>query len=330
MRPAVFVASRKPRVRRTAPQTHWFADLDFTWTGIIDRKTGRKIGTAELTPSELLKFLGYLAVLLMQSAATSMTRRRVIRVHFAPDRPRPWHVIWSAATLAGIRITDQAREADVHFRFEDKTVGSTAFASALNGACSDISKSRVAASFESIAGYRMLIDPEAFSAPPVEKSEANGAHDGRIVHCPTPPLPGKTYQLFIDSTDGDIAYDYRATIIGRMPLFVLIKTKPATNRFSIHNATVKFAPLADVFSGDEIDLLTRFAKSMQLDWAALDVLRDRETGRIYVVDVNTTDMGPAVDLSLRDRERLKRAISSAFLQLVTAKAGVTLSDYRQA
>jgi hypothetical protein len=58
---------------------------------------------------------------------------------------------------------------------------------------------------------------------------------------------------------------------------------------------------------------------MQLDWAALDVLRDRATGRIYVVDVNKTDMGPAVDLSLADRERLKRIIAPALLSLVKSR-----------
>lgn len=310
-------ARAKPRPsRKPATRAYWFADLDFTWTGIIDRKTGRKIGAAELTPSELAKFLGYLAVLLVQSAMANLPRRETFRVCFTPDRPRPWHVVWSAATLAGVRITSNAREADAVFRFEDKTIGSTAYSHAINGGCADISKSRVAAMFESVAGYPLRVVPETHVGLAVEKSEANGAHDGVIVQCPTPAAPGKTCQLFIDSAEGATAYDYRTTIIGRTPLFVLIKTKPAADRFSIHNTSVKFAPLGEVFSADEIALLTRFAETMQLDWAALDVLRDRATGRIYVVDVNTTDMGPAVDLSLKDRERLKRAITEAFTQMI--------------
>jgi hypothetical protein len=315
-------ARAKPRpARRPATRAYWFADLDFTWTGIIDRKTGRKIGAAELTPSELAKFLGYLVLLLVQSAAANLTRRETFRVYFTPDRPRPWHVVWSAITLAGARLARSEREADVVFRFEDKTIGSPAYSYAINGGCADISKSRVAAMFESVAGYPLRVTPETHVGLAVEKSEANGAHDGAIVQCPTPASPGKTYQLFIDSADGATAYDFRTTIIGRAPLFVLIKTKPAANRFSIHNTSVKFAPLGDVYSEEEIALLTRFAAAMQLDWAALDVLRDRATGRIYVVDVNTTDMGPAVDLSLRDRERLKRAITEAFTQMIGTRCG---------
>ena len=75
-----------------------------------------------------------------------------------------------------------------------------------------------------------------------------------------------------------------------------------------------------MFSAGEVHLLTAFAEEMMLDWAAIDVLRDRTSGRIYVVDVNKTDTGPAVDLSLRDREKLKAAISAGLMELVATSA----------
>ena len=59
---------------------------------------------------------------------------------------------------------------------------------------------------------------------------------------------------------------------------------------------------------------------MQLDWGAFDVLRDRASGKIYVVDVNKTDTGPAVDLSFRCRGRLKRAIAKAFREMIAERA----------
>lgn len=313
-----------PTLRRHAPQraasgAWWFADLRFTSKGIVDRKTGRTIGAKELTPAELAKFLGYLLVVLAQSAIVHLRTRERVAVFFAPDRPRPWHVVWSAAALGGVQIVDRPDKACVAFRFEDKTIGSPAHPAALNGACADISKSLVADLFGAVAGYPLAIAPERHTGIAVEKSEANGAHDGRLVQCPTPALPGKSYQRFIDSAEGETAIDYRTTIIGRAPRLVLIKTKPAADRFSIHNSTVRYTALEDVFSGAEIALITRFAEAMQLDWAALDILRDRATRRIYIVDVNTTDMGPAVDLSLGDRERLKRAIASAFLTMVRGR-----------
>ena len=311
------------RAARSHRRRDWFADLEFRWDGLIDRKTGRWIGATELTPMELTKFLGYLALVLLQSGAARLNGRERINVYFGPDTPRPWHVVWSAAKLAGIRFAPHETAADCVFYFEDKTYGAPnliAGGCAVNGGCGDISKSHVAKIFEQIAGYPFVLDPTIHSGVAVEKSEDNGAHDGRLVQCPTAPLPGKAYQVFVDSADGDIAFDYRTTIIGRAPLFVLIKAKPAADRFSIHNASVKFAPLEAVFCAAEIDLITRFAAAMQLDWAALDVLRDRITGRIYVVDVNKTDMGPAVDLSWADRERLKRVIAPALLSLVKSRS----------
>jgi hypothetical protein len=116
------------------------------------------------------------------------------------------------------------------------------------------------------------------------------------------------------------AFDYRTTIINRKPQFVLVKTKPAGDRFSIHNATVTFHELEKVFSAEEIELIWRFAEEMQLDWGAFDVLRDGPSGKIYVVDVNKTDTGPAVDLSLRDRGKLKRAIAGAFREMIAERA----------
>jgi hypothetical protein len=124
----------------------------------------------------------------------------------------------------------------------------------------------------------------------------------------------------VDSSDGDSAYDFRTTIINRKPVFVLVKTKHAEARFSIHNDAVVFRRLSDVFSKDEVALITRFAEGMKLDWAALDILRDRSSGRIYIVDVNKTDTGPAVDLSGEDRKKLKRAIACGFAELVRERA----------
>lgn len=314
-------AAPSPATR--APSANWFSDLRFTWTGLIVKKNGRKIGPKELTPGELAKFFAYFAVVLLQGLRARLRGGARVKVWFTPDRPRPWYVVWSAATLAGVAFARSEDDANAVFYFEDVTLGAPPRARrgrVLNGGCADISKSQVAAVFERVAGYPLALDPERHHGVAVEKDEANGAHDGRFVHCPTVPRPGKSYQHFIDSADGDTAFDYRTTIIDQAPQCVLVKSKPAANRFSIHNTRVVYAPLEDVFSAAEVELLAAFAREMQLDWAALDVLRDRVSGRIYVVDVNKTDTGPAVDLRWRDRERLKTTISSAFLRMVSRRA----------
>jgi hypothetical protein len=305
------------------PRAHWFADLALTRTGLVVRKTGRKIGLAEITPGEFAKFLTYLGYVLIRSAYVRMMRPAKLSVHFAPDRPRPWYIVWSAMALGGVKYARNPKDADAAFYFEDLTIGAPPegmSATALNAACTDISKSRVAEVWEQVSGYPLSLDPMRHSGEAVEKSEVNGVHDGRVVVCPHVPRPGFTYQAFIDASDGKTAFDLRTTIIDRKPLFVLVKTKPAANRFSIHNTTVKYTALERVFSDVEVDLLTRFAETMQLDWAALDVLRDRGTGRIYVVDVNKTDTGPAVDLSWSDRLKFSRCVSEAFTTMVRKSA----------
>ncbi|KCZ60759.1 hypothetical protein [Hyphomonas chukchiensis] len=312
----------------TIARANWFSDLQLTRRGLIVRKTGRRIGLAEITPMEFIKFCLYFAVVLVKGLYVRITRPSHLAVWFAPDRPRPWYILWSAMTLSGVRFARTPDKADVAFYFEDTVKGDPPPAGnlvQLNAMCSDISKSRVADVFTDVSGHPLRLDPQAHQGQAVEKSEANGLHDGRIVDCPIRPAPGKTYQRLIDSSDGTTAFDYRTTIIGRVPRFVLVKTKQARNRFSMHNDTVVYRELAEVFMPAEIDVITRFAAAMALDWAALDVLRDAVSGQIYVVDVNKTDTGPAVDLSWRDRSRVMRAISQHFLMMITGAAQLSVT-----
>lgn len=311
-----------PVVQQLAPPKsgHWFADLAFSRKGLVDFRTGRTITASDLTPREFAKFLGYFCAVLVQAACARAATRSAPRIWFTPERPPPWYVVWSAMALSGMRFARDERDADLAFYFEDKTLAAPPKVrlSILNGALTDISKSRVATAFEAAAGYPLRLNPEAHVGVAVEKSEENGAHDGRIVICPTLAEQGKTYQHFVDCADGETAFDFRTTIIDRKPVFVLVKCKPAAQRFSIHNVSVVYRELEDVYSEAEVELLTRFAAIMQLDWAAIDVLRDRMSGRIYVVDVNKTDTGPAVDLSAADRSRLKQRLRSAFSEMVSS------------
>ena len=308
----------------TRPALNWFSDLKFHWDASVTvRKTGVRITLKDLTAGELSKFFGYLGLLLLQAAAVRISGRRRYRICFVPDRPRPWYVVWSAATLAGARFVRDPAQADVIFYFEDVTIGSPPRLddrSVLNGGVPDISKTTVAARFGKVAGYELAIDPTCYRGKAVEKSEVNGAHDGRIVDCPTLPRAGKSYQRFVDSSDGTTAFDYRTTVINRKPRFVLVKTKPAEQRLSIHNASVHLSSLDKIFSRSEVEIIERYAEEMQLDWGALDVLRDRQSGKIYIVDVNKTDTGPAVDLNLRDREHFKREVARAFFEMLQQRA----------
>jgi glutathione synthase/RimK-type ligase-like ATP-grasp enzyme len=101
---------------------------------------------------------------------------------------------------------------------------------------------------------------------------------------------------------------------------VFIKRRPAAERFANANASVSLARPQDVFSDLEIAQLSAFAHAMRLDWGGLDVLRDRPSGRLYVVDVNKTDMGPPIALPFADKLRAVARMGRALKRLITEQA----------
>jgi hypothetical protein len=213
--------------------------------------------------------------------------------------------------------------ADAAFYFEDKTVATPPAPQhmrAFNFGVGDVSKSTVARVMEEAFGYPLAVDPATHVGEAVEKGEGNGLHDGRLVICPIEPAPEKAYQRVI-KTEGEDgwAYDLRTACVGRRPVVVFLKQKPAAARFSIQNTSVVVKTPEEVFSPAEIAQLERFCAAMQLDWAGLDVLREHATGRLYVVDVNKTDTGPAVVLNWKDRARATTLLSDALREMVREK-----------
>lgn len=293
----------------------WLSDFEFRRDGLFVRKTGQRINHSVLTLGEIWKWLGYYALVRSRGALRRLFNPAAARIWFAPEQPRPWYVIWAACTWAGLRFAASEAEADICFYFEDVTIGAPPMSGRTyaNGKCWDISKSRVAKTFDAVAGYALSLDPLHFEGVAVEKGERNGAHDGRMVTCPMAPLPDKVYERFVDASDGETATDLRVSIVDRTPVSVLLKTKPAAKRFSIHNDAVRWVDLAAVFTSEELDLIARFCQEMQLDYGALDILRDRSDGRIYIVDVNKTDTGPAVDLNWTDRIKLTSVLANALV-----------------
>jgi len=73
------------------------------------------------------------------------------------------------------------------------------------------------------------------------------------------------------------------------------------------------------YTDDEIAVIERFAASIGLDWGGVDVLRDRQSGRIFIVDANKTDMGPPVALKLAAKLRATRRMAQAFAVAFASK-----------
>ncbi|MBW8814340.1 MAG: hypothetical protein JF588_13010 [Caulobacterales bacterium] len=299
--------------------TPWTSDVALRGRTLTVRKTGAVIPLDRALATEAANWFGlYLAI--RGRMLFNRLRRPGPKVWFEPDRPRPWYLIWAAAAWNGVGIARAPQDATASFYFEDATCGRPPahwHLRAFNYGCVDISKSHVARVFEQVFGYQLSVDPALGVGPAVEKGEANGVHDGRLVSLPIPPRPGRTYQRLIDNVEDGLAVDLRTPIVGGKPVLVFVKRRPAQDRFANHNSSASLARPRDVFSDAEIDKLGAFARAMGLDWGGLDVLRDRVSGLIYVVDVNKTDMGPPIALPFLDKIAAVARLGRALRQLVT-------------
>ena len=72
----------------------------------------------------------------------------------------------------------------------------------------------------------------------------------------------------------------------------------------------------DLLSNKERAQLKQFAAAMGLDWGGMDVLRNKNDGKIYVVDVNKTDMGPPIALSLKDKNKATIILTEQLVKLI--------------
>lgn len=258
--------------------------------------------------------------------ATRVVRRREprARISFFPRKPRSYYAIWPVCHLADVKIVDDPEDADLHFYFEDREFltaprNAPSTKPAFNVGCFDIRKSVVSRIFEETFGYKLSVDPSTYHGCLVEKSESNGKHDGRLIEGPVVnQRPGYVYQRNIENTfDGVEHFDIRTPVVGgKTTPYVFLKRRTRALRFTNDNHRVDLAATDAMLSQDEQQKIAAFAKAMQLDFGGLDVLRDRNDGRIYIVDANKTDMGPPAAMKSQDKLTAMRSLADAFAAMV--------------
>jgi hypothetical protein len=313
------VADTSSRIFQTSGPV-WLKDFEFGLTGLTVRKTGARV---PYSPSILKQvtawFRFFFAAQTIEPTTPSFT------IAFTPERARPWYLIWAVSRAAGAKLAKDASQADVVMQFEDATFSPNApparlksGARLVNFGCTDVSKSKVARACAEAFGYPLAVDPATHVGPAVEKSEINAAHDGRIVQCPTPALPGRVYQRVIDNrgADLDLVDDLRTCTVGGKAACVFIKRRPVTKRFINTNTDVSLRTPDEVFTAVELEQISAFCRAIGLDWGGVDVLRDRTDGRLYIVDANKTDMGPPITLNLPDKLKATRLLATAFRNYV--------------
>ncbi|HYD87999.1 MAG TPA: hypothetical protein VEA80_11025 [Vitreimonas sp.] len=309
-----------PRVFQTSGSV-WLKDFEFGLTGLTVRKTGARVPYSPSVIAQVTAWFRYFfAAQQIERLAPSFT------IAFTPERARPWYLIWAVARAAGAKLVKDAANADVVMHFEDATYSPNDPPTKLkpgvklvNFSCRDVSKTNVARACAAAFGHPLAVDPTTHAGPAVEKSEINAAHDGRIVQCPAQPIPGRVYQRVIDNRmagDLDFVEDLRTSTVGGRPAVVFVKRRQVTKRFLNTNTEVLLRMPEEVFSAEEIEQISAFTREIGLEWGGVDVLRDRTTGKLYIVDANKTDMGPPIALNLADKIKATYAMRDAFRKFV--------------
>jgi hypothetical protein len=299
------------------PGRSWFSEFRIHEGIVHYHQTGARIRLDGALLWDILAWSTYY----LPVRALALVRRIIDpgpRLWFTPQRPPPWYLAWIASSWIGARNAPSAECADAVFYFEDATWGQgiqSGSTPSINGACTDVSKSEVARVFERVFGYPLSITPEHETGLAVEKGEINGAHDGRIIECPQSATSHRVYQRLIETGAETYVEDLRTPCIGGKPIVVFVKRRPRSERFENHNTSVSLAEPERLFSPDEIAKIGVFAREMKLDWGGLDILRDRDSGRLYIVDVNKTDM-PPLALPFLDKMRASRRLGIALKALV--------------
>jgi GT2 family glycosyltransferase len=249
-----------------------------------------------------------------------MSSRRVLFHPLAPDEHAVITPICRAADCT--IVTDPLARCDLAVAWDTNTFRDPAPAleriraeiPVWNLRCVDISKERVDSAFRESFGYTSFVDPLVHRGPCVSKSNLNATHDGLVIDGPmTVRDRERVYQRLIrnEPTEG-IVEDIRTPLFGDEIPFVFLKYRPIDSRFDQFDTEVAIEEPAAVFSANERIRLVRFARMIGMEYGELDVLRDREDGRLYVVDANPTPFGPPGALTAGVRRAAIDRLAGAF------------------
>jgi len=164
----------------------------------------------------------------------------------------------------------------------------------INIGCFNVLKSNVDKIWQQVSGYNIKINPAKFNYKYVRKSQlqyrshTGEKHDGIIFDFKQKRDPKYVYQRLIDTSLGSKKFRRYRTL--RLPIFndniPCLIIKESIDRFKEVKTRISICDPLDYFSFNELLLIRKFRKKFGVDYGELDILRDKNTNRIYVIDVN--------------------------------------------
>jgi hypothetical protein len=241
-----------------------------------------------------------------------------------PHYPSSGSTLYKVADKLRYNLTNKinfAKNADIivyweylTFRKEFELLEQISDQKVINLLSRDISKVFVDRAFRKVFGYSTFIDPVTYDKPYVKKNDINACHDGEIIlHKVDSPETGYIYQKLIDnSADDNTVLDFRVPVVDGTIGFIYLKYRNKKIRFTNSTERTIVKPIEDIFSENEIHLINKFCREIHLEYGELDVLRDNDDKKIYIVDVNNTPQGPPANLDKRAAKQAIGKIAEAF------------------
>ncbi|MEH6446839.1 MAG: hypothetical protein V7784_23340 [Oceanospirillaceae bacterium] len=187
----------------------------------------------------------------------------------------------------------------------------------INIKCTDISKKKIASIHKEAFGYDLDVNPLLYNGLAVKKSDSNATHDGVVIKCPLTSVDNDfVYNKLICNENGTQAIDYRVIYMNGVVDLFYEKRRNLNDRFSNTNNLTILRKIKDEFSEDEIEKIEKFGFLMAADYGEFDVLRDKDSKKIYIVDFAKTPFGPPNGLSIKDRLKSIEHMSVHFIKEV--------------
>ncbi|MCA9469894.1 MAG: hypothetical protein KC643_31225 [Nitrospira sp.] len=255
------------------------------------------------------------------------------KILFCPEAPKPIFVIYKILLFLGYRITnDPSHNVHLGMKWLNSFDGSpflpvepifkkmspaSSEITIVNMHCFDVSKNHVSMVFEKVFGYSVSVDPYTYQGKIVKKSNWNGLHVGEVVDGPVDERQeGYVYEKLLNNqVDGEVVEDIRVPVFKTTIPFVYLKYRPVEQRLidrAYSNKKVIIAEVSDRLSQEEIKKVGEFTQELGLDYGEIDILRNKDDGKIYIVDVNNNPAGPPEPISSDDSKTAIVRLANAF------------------
>lgn len=251
--------------------------------------------------------------------------RKAKTILFYPEHPHKRTIIYKILKHLQYNITSNPKHSfnlafyweDSTFRNEQPVLKKFDPKKIMNINCADISKEKISEVFEEVFGYGFSVNPKIYSGECVKKNNLNAKHDGIVITCPVQDSEeGFVYQKILNNKiNDDLVLDLRTPVMkGKIP-FIYLKFKKIKDRFTNDLYKSEIAGTDEYFTEDETRKISEFCKRIGLDYGELDVLRNKDDGKIYIVDVNYTPWGPPSKLSEEENRMAVTRISEIFKEI---------------